>query len=189
MKEQYNVSAKAFILNDKIVLNSTLASSEDLFHEYSHIVLGYLKNKNIQGYRKLIQSVWNVLPSYTINYVNANYSNLPMESKMEEGFVYQFGKYISDGLMSEDLSKIFKQSESLLQDGVQSIFDGETDIKKVFGTELRTIFGRFNQEIGNLLNSDNDFLSFSKSNEFFLQRKKTNWLEKQIELENIREEC
>lgn len=189
MKEQYNVSAKAFILNNKIVLNSTLASSEDLFHEYSHIVLGYLKNKNIQGYRKLIQSVWNVLPSYTINYVNANYSNLPMESKMEEGFVYQFGKYISDGLMSEDLSKIFKQSEFLLQDGVQSIFDGETDIKKVFGTELRTIFGRFNQEIGNLLNSDNDFLSFSKSNEFFLQRKKTNWLEKQIELENIREEC
>ena len=189
MKEQYNISAKAFILNDKIVLNSTLASSEDLFHEYSHIVLGYLKNKNIQGYRELIQSVWNMLPSYTINYINSNYSNLPMQSKMEEGFVYQFGKYISDGLMSEDLSKIFKQSESLLQEGIQSIFDGETDIKKVFGTELRTIFGRFNQEIGNLLNSDNDFLSFSKSNEFFLQRKKTNWLEKQIKLENIKEEC
>ena len=189
MKEQYNISAKAFILNDKIVLNSTLASSEDLFHEYSHIVLGYLKNKNIQGYRELIQSVWNMLPSYTINYINSNYSNLPMQSKMEEGFVYQFGKYISDGLINENLSKIFKQSESLLQEGIQSIFDGETDIKKVFGTELRTIFGRFNQEIGNLLNSDNDFLSFSKSNEFFLQRKKTNWLEKQIKLENIKEEC
>lgn len=190
IEEQYNVTnAKAFIVGDKIILNSTLASSDDLFHEYSHIVLGYLKNKNLEVYRELIQTVWNALPSFTINYINNQYKNLPMESKMEEGFVYQFGKYISDGLINEDLSKIFKASESLIQDGVSSIFDGETDIQKVFGTKLNTIFGRFNQEIGNLLNSDDDFLSFSKSNEFFLQRKKTNWLEKQIELKNIKEEC
>ena len=190
VKEQYKVSnAKAFIIGDKIVLNSTLASSEDLFHEYSHIVLGYLKNKNINGYRELIQTVWNALPTFTRNFINKQYENLPMESKMEEGFVYQFGKYVSDGLINEDLSKIFKSSELIIQDGISSIFDGEKDIKKVFGTQLNTIFGRFNQEIGNLLNSDNDFLSFSKSNEFFLQRKKTNWLEKQIELENIKEEC
>ena len=190
IEEQYNVTnAKAFIIGDKIILNSTLASSDDLFHEYSHIVLGYLKNKNLEAYRELIQTVWNVLPSFTINYINNQYKNLPMESKMEEGFVYQFGKYISDGLINEDLSKIFKASESAIKDGISSIFDGETDIKKVFGTQLNTIFGKFNQEIGNILNSDDDFLSFSKSSEFFLQRKKTNWLEKQIELENIKEEC
>ena len=190
IEEQYQITnAKAFIIGDKIVLNSTLASSEDLFHEYSHIVLGYLKNKNLEGYRELIQTVWNALPTFTINYVNKQYENLPMESKMEEGFVYQFGKYISDGLINEDLSRIFKSSETIIQQGISSIFDGEKDIKKVFGTQLNTIFGKFNQEIGDLLNSDNDFLSFSKSNEFFLQRKKTNWLEKQIELENIKEEC
>ena len=57
-----------------------------------------------------------------------------MESKMEEGFVYQFGKYISDGLINEDLSKIFKSSEYIIQDGTSSIFDGEKDIKKIFGT-------------------------------------------------------
>ena len=190
VEEQYNVTnAKAFIVGDKIILNSTLASSEDLFHEYAHIVLGYLKNKNLQGYRELIQNVWNILPSFTRNFINNQYKYLPMESKMEEGFVYQFGKYISDGLINEDLSKVFKASESMIQDGISSIFDGETDIKKVFGTQLNTIFGRFNQEIGSLLNSDDDFLSFSKSNEFFLQRKKANWLEKQIELKNIKEEC
>ena len=190
VEEQYKVTnAKAFIVGDKIILNSTLASSDDLFHEYSHIVLGYLKNKNINGYRELIETVWKILPEFTINFINKQYKNLSMESKMEEGFVYQFGKYISDGLINEDLSKIFKSSESLIQEGVSSIFDGETDIKKIFGTQLNTIFGKFNQEIGNLLNSDDDFLSFSKSNEFFLQRKKTNWLEKQIELENIKEEC
>lgn len=190
IEEQYQITnAKAFIIGDKIILNSTLASSEDLFHEYSHIVLGYLKNKNLEGYRELIQIVWNALPTFTINYINRQYENLPMESKMEEGFVYQFGKYISDGLINENLSKIFKSSETIIQQGISSIFDGEKDIKKVFGTQLNTIFGKFNQEIGDLLNSDNDFLSFSKSNEFFLQRKKTNWLEKQIELENIKEEC
>lgn len=190
IEEQYQITnAKAFIIGDKIVLNSTLASSEDLFHEYSHIVLGYLKNKNLEGYRELIQTVWNVLPAFTVNYINKQYKNLPMESKMEEGFVYQFGKYISDGLINEDLSKIFKSSETIIQQGISSIFDGEKDIEKVFGTKLNTIFGKFNQEIGDLLNSDNDFLSFSKSNEFFLQRKKTNWLEKQIKLENIKEEC
>lgn len=190
IQEKYNVTnAKAFILGNEIVLNSTLASSEDLFHEYSHIVLGYLKNKNLKAYRELIQAVWNLLPTYTRNYVTTNYKNLPLESQMEEGFVYQFGKYISDGFIGEDLSKIFKASEKFLQDGTASIFDGEIDIRKIFGQELNVIFNRFNQEIGNLLNSDNDFLSFSKSNEFFLQRKKTNWLEKQIELKNIIEEC
>lgn len=192
IQEQYNITgAKAFLIGDKIVLNSTLSSSEDLFHEYSHIVLGYLKQKNPTGYRNLIQEVWNNknFPTNTRNIIESQYKDLPMESKMEEGFVYEFGKYISNGLINEDLSKIFAASENMLQEGVSSIFDGETDIAKIFGGKLSTIFGRFNQEVGNLINSDNDFLSFSKSNDFFLQRKKVNWLEKQIESKNIIEKC
>ena len=108
---------------------------------------------------------------------------------MEEGFVFEFGKYISNNLINNDLQGIFKEQEGFLKEGVSSIFDGEVNISKIFGSSLNSVFNRFNSEIGHLLNSDDDFLSFTKSNDFFLQRKKVNWLEKQIELEKIKEIC
>lgn len=190
IKEQFRVEeAKAFILGDKIILNSTLASSDDIFHEYAHLVLGYLKYKNPQNYRNLIQSVWDKMYSKNRNIILNKYRNLPREAQLEEGFVSEFGKYISNNLVNNDLQGIFKESEGLIKDGVSSIFDGEVNISKVFGSSLGSVFNRFNSEIGYLLNSDNDFLSFTKSDDFFTQRKKVNWLEKQIEQNKIKEIC
>ena len=190
VKSQYGVEdAKAFILGNKIILNSTLASSDDIFHEYAHLVLGYLKYKNPENYRKLIQSVWNKMYSGNKNVILNKYKNLPREAQLEEGFVFEFGKYISNNLINNDLQGIFKEQEGFLKEGVSSIFDGEVNISKIFGSSLNSVFNRFNSEIGHLLNSDDDFLSFTKSNDFFLQRKKVNWLEKQIELEKIKEIC
>lgn len=190
VKSQYGIEdAKAFILRNKIILNSTLASSDDIFHEYAHLVLGYLKYKNPENYRKLIQSVWNKMYSGNKNVILNKYKNLPREAQLEEGFVFEFGKYISNNLINNDLQGIFKEQEGFLKEGVSSIFDGEVNISKIFGSSLNSVFNRFNSEIGHLLNSDDDFLSFTKSNDFFLQRKKVNWLEKQIELEKIKEIC
>lgn len=190
IKEKYNVeNAKAFILNDKIILNSTLASSSDLFHEYAHLVLGYLKQRNPKIYQDLLQAVWSKMYSGDRNNIVRDYRHLPRMSKLEEGFVYAFGKYITDNLLNKDLQSIFKQNESFIKSGVKSIFDGEDDFDKIFKGDINTVFRRFNLEIGYLLNSDNDFLSFVKSDDFYLQRKKVNWLEKQIEQEKIKEIC
>lgn len=190
IKEKFNVeNAKAFIVGDQIILNSTLASSDDVFHEYSHLVLGYLKHKNPQNYRQLLEIVWQNMYSGNRNAILNKYNNLPRESILEEGFVSEFGKYISNNLINNNLQNIFKNQEGFLREGISSIFDGEVNINKIFGSTLQSVFNRFNQEIGYLLNSDNDFLSFIKSDDFFLQRKKTNWLEKQIEQGKIEEIC
>jgi Zn-dependent peptidase ImmA (M78 family) len=54
--------AKAFIMNGEIYINKDLANEWDLFHEYTHILLGYLKNnkdENIRNiYFKLLEEVW-----------------------------------------------------------------------------------------------------------------------------------
>lgn len=191
VKQKYNISdAKAFINGDTIVLNSTLASSDDIFHEYSHLVLGYLKKQNIDNYRQLLEVVWNDMSIWDKNAIRNKYEGkLPRESMLEEGFVTSFGKHISNNLINNNLSNLFKQQKKYIQDGISSIFDGEVDIKEIFGSRIESVFARFNSEIGYLLNSDNDFLSFVKSNDFFMQRKKSNWLGKQIENKKIEEVC
>ena len=190
IKEQYKVDdAKAFILGNKIILNSTLASSDDVFHEYAHLVLGYLKFKNPENYRNLLESVWTKMFSLNKSRIINKYKNFPREAILEEGFVSEFGKYISNNLVNNDLQNIFKEQEGFLSEGIYSIFDGEININKIFGSSLKSVFNRFNSEIGHLLKSDEDFLSFTKSNEFFMQRKKVNWLEKQIETNKIKEIC
>lgn len=190
IKEQYKIEdAKAFILGDKIILNSTLASSSDIFHEYAHLVLGYLKYKNPENYRNLLQLVWSNMYSGNRNRIEIKYKTLPKEARQEEAFVSEFGNYISNNLLNENLQNIFKESQDFITEGVSSIFDGEINIYKIFGSTLNSVFRRFNSEIGHLLNSDDDFLSFIKSNDFFMQRKKINWLEKQIRLEKIKEKC
>ena len=59
-----DMSAKAFIMNGEIYVNKDLANAEDLFHEYTHILLGYLKNnkdENIRNmYFKHLEEVWNL---------------------------------------------------------------------------------------------------------------------------------
>lgn len=190
IKKQYKVEdAKAFIVGNKIVLNSTLASSGDIFHEYSHLVLGYLKKINYDSYIKLMEQVWNYLPSYTKNRVLDKYKNLPTVSKYEEGFVIAFGDYISHNKINNNLEELFKEQSNFIKNGISSIFEGETNIYKIFGDNIQSVFKRFNQEIGHLLNSGDDFLSFIKSDDFFLQRKKINWLEKQISEGKVQEKC
>lgn len=190
IQKKYGIdNSKAFILGDKIVLNSTLGSTEDLFHEYSHLVLGYLKHINPEAYNNLMESVWNESDQNTKNYIKTHYEALPRLSQMEELFVSKFGDYISNNYLNKRLEKIFKESEDFFKDGIKSMFDGETNIKKIFGKSLTTVFQRFNQEIGHVLKQDNEFLSFIKSDEFYLQRKKNNWLGKQISKGKIIERC
>lgn len=190
IKEKYNIEdKKAFILGDKIILNSTLASSGDLFHEYAHLVLGYLRQRNPKMYQDLLQNVWSKMYSGDRNRIMTDYASLPRLNKLEEGFVFAFGKYVTNNLLNKDLQTIFKQSESFIQSGVKSIFDGQDNLEKIFKGDINGVFRRFNLEIGYLLNSDNDFLSFVKSDNFYLQRKKVNWLEKQIEQKKVKELC
>jgi len=62
--KERELTAKAFIMNGEIYINKDLANPYDLFHEYSHILLAYLKNnkdENIRNiYYKLLEEVWNL---------------------------------------------------------------------------------------------------------------------------------
>jgi len=43
------------------------------------------------------------------NRIINKYSNLPRESILEEGFVSEFGKYVSNNLINQNLQNIFKE--------------------------------------------------------------------------------
>lgn len=190
IQKKYNINnTKAFILGNKIIFNSTLGSTEDIFHEYSHIVLAYLKHINPENYNNLMESVWEASDGSTRDYIKNQYKSLPRISQMEELFVSKFGDYISNNYLNKRLENIFKASEDFLKDGTKTLFDGELNLKELFNSKTSKVFNKFNQEIGYMLKQDEGFLSFVQSDEFYLQRKKNNWLGKQIEQGNIIERC
>lgn len=50
-------NVKGFVRNGEIYINSSNATDEDLFHEYTHIMLGILKAKNYENYQDLVTLV------------------------------------------------------------------------------------------------------------------------------------
>jgi len=49
--QEIDEGTKAFIHNGIIYVNSTYATSKDLFHEYSHLFMGVIKARNPEWYK------------------------------------------------------------------------------------------------------------------------------------------
>jgi len=48
---------RAFIKDGKVYINQDTATSADVFHEYTHLLLGVLKASNFDGYVKLLNTI------------------------------------------------------------------------------------------------------------------------------------
>ena len=183
--EKYS-GEKAFIIGDNVYINSTIGSTEDLFHEYIHIIMGYLKINNPEVYSNLLQQVWKYTNNQDKQKINRDYKEDSYISKLEENFAKRFSEYIYNRGESK-LDEIFNSSE--LEEAFDTIFDkSDFNLKELGKHELSEIFSRFSSEISKALQKNNKmFGTFASSEEFRLNNKKTNLLQKWIREGKIKE--
>ena len=188
-KEIDSNTSKAFIRNGIIYINTTIADSSDLIHEYTHLLLGVLKsNPNLrQNYEQLMYLIASIDSNY-LTQLEETYPNLSKIDLMEEMFVIKFSEYITKKITpnSTKLENIFKQSEKLLKKGTELIFnDNINNISDFYGKTLNEVFFRFSHDISQLLKSSKN-LNFANTE---IGRKYSNWIQKQIETKKIEENC
>lgn len=184
-----NQSAKAFIVDGEIYVNTDEASVQDLFHEYTHLFLGVLKANNFKVYQQLLEHVSqyadfkNAIVKKQKLYPNRSYYDL-----MEEVFADLYGEWIENNL-PRDISKAFENISSTeeVKEVQFNVFDKTADgsnkgLQYLFGgKQLATIWRRFNKDVSRML-SDKENLSFMRSNDLKLQRQQSNWIENQIRI-------
>lgn len=177
---------KAYIKGDKIFINVQNARSQDLFHEYVHVIMAYLKNgKYREQYLNLLQLVWdkgNKLRRHQI--INA-YSDYSMEDKMEEFFVDQFGAWINRNA-NESLSNIFTEDPSLRE--AKNIFSDKKTMQELFGSTIEQVFTIINSDIAIFLKRNKPLME-NEFPKFKISRQKTEWIRQQIHDKKIEEDC
>lgn len=187
--EEGKENAKAYIKGDKIYINIQKASSKDLFHEYVHILMSYLKNtpKYRDRYRELINNIWELgkddLARQEIEN-NEFYKDYSIEDKMEEYFVDQFGRWIRNN-SKEDFKNIFSSS-SVLKEG-SSIFSSTTPISELYGSTVSQVFTKLNSDVAQFFKDNQPLMSSEYKNLFKVSRQKSEWIRQQIKDGKLRE--
>ena len=183
IKGEYDIQAKAFIKNGEIYVNEDLANPQDLFHEYVHILLGYLKfNEDTRDtYKKLLEEVWNFEKEDPIrDNVMSTYEDYSLLDQMEEYFAIKFGNWIKNNT-KQDYSNIFENQ--VIKDGTKLLFDPNNkskSLKELYGGTLYSVWLNFNSEIAQYLENNKTLDDGEFSNLFTTSRKKTQWIRQQI---------
>lgn len=178
---------KAFIYNGNIYINTSIASSTDLLHEYTHLILGVLKTiPNLrQNYEELIRGVYVTNEGQTeANNIKESYPNLSEMDVAEEVFCNLFSGYIRKTI-NRNTQEVFKASESDLKRYTSNIFNTKIEsFEDFYSKSLESVFGKFKKEIGVMLQNENiDFGSTKKA------RQISNWISKKISEGEIKEQC
>ena len=180
---EYDITAKAFIKNGEIYINKDLANPEDLFHEYVHILLGYLKfNDDTKDlYRQLLEEVWNFEKNDSIrDDIKNTYEHYALIDQMEEYFATKFGNWIKNN-SKIGFGNIF--NNGIFAEGTKLLFDPNNkskSIKELYGKTLYDVFLNFNSEIAQYLEENKTLDNGEFANLFTAQRKKTQWIRQQI---------
>lgn len=184
-------TSKAFIFNGEIYVNTTIASGEDLLHEYIHIMLGILKSnpESRKHYEELMQNVLRLTKQKEIDQIKRDYVGLSGMDQLEELFVRKFSEYLfpKRGQNIKQISDLFEQEEDYLKDGMRTIFDmiGNEPLPVIYSKTIEGMCKRFSSDIATKLKQNKGLdLELIKDT-----RKKSNWISKQIQDNNIIEDC
>lgn len=180
-------TAKAFIRNGQIYINTTIAEATDPLHEFTHLILGVLKSdpQLIRNYEQLMYIVSNTDEGRRkIQKLREIYDSISEVDLMEEAFVDLFSSHIL-GQLNPNFERIFTSVDTYMQDATKIIFNNPIqDLNTFYGQSLQTVFRRFNSDVASLLEQkDIDFVGTQQS------RKLSNWISKQIKEGEIKEEC
>lgn len=179
---------KAFIKDGEIYINTSLAKSTDLMHEYTHLILGVLKaDPELRtNYEQLMGIVASTdQGKEAMKKLRNTYTDLSEMDLMEEVFVKLFSGHIM-GNINPNLEQIFEGRDRFLRDATKIVFNQEiSDLKSFYGNTLQTIFTRFSSDVSALL-SESDGLDFSSTR---TARQYSKWISEQIKKGEITEKC
>lgn len=184
-------TVKAFIYNGEVYINSSTANIQDSFHEYAHLILGVLKAnpETRQVYIDLLQRALNTeYAAQAIERKRKLYPNRAYYDLAEEVFADMYGAHMNKNLPYE-LNTLFEDSKELKanENNIFDLKDTDKPLKEYSGTTMKSFWTRFNRDVALTL-KDNP--SFIKGNgDIQMQRRKANWLEKQLRDGKIIEDC
>ena len=187
--EEGKENAKAYIKNNTVYINIQKADSSDLFHEYVHVLMAYLKNtpQYRDRYRELLNQVWNLGKKDIIREQfekSEFYKNYSIEDKMEEYFVEKFARWINNNA-KEDFRNIFSNSE-VIKEG-SSIFSSTTPITELYGSTVEQVFTNLNSDVAQFFKENQPLMDSEYKNLFKVSRQKSEWIRQQIEQGKLRE--
>lgn len=177
-------TARAFIRNGIVYINTTIATPNDVIHEYVHLLMGYLRIVQPENYQKILELLVETKEGkYEFDRIAEVYPDMSQIGQMEEVFARLFSKYIYNNL-SPGAESVFSQVN--LKDSSKTIFGMEIDdVKLFYSRNMSTIFKKLNQEIGDLLSEEKQ-INFGNTKRY---REISNYISKQIKNEQIKEEC
>ena len=178
---------KAFVYNGEVYINTSIAKSSDLLHEYTHLILGIIKSNPelVHNYEELVRGIYYSKDGQLeANKIRDAYSKLPEMDVMEEVFCNLFSGYIRKSI-NRDTKSIFEGAEEELKSYTSNIFNTPiTSFEDFYNKSVESVFGKFKKKMSSLLQNENlDFGSTKQT------RQITNWISKQIEEGNIIEKC
>ena len=180
-------TARAFIRDGQIYVNTTIAQSSDLLHEYTHLILGVLKSDpNLRrNYEQLMDIVAKTNEGKAmIRRLRSRYSTASEMDLMEEAFAKLFSGHIMNTINPE-LKQVFQGQERFLRDATKIVFNNEiADLKSFYGKSLETVFTRFSSDVSALLNQQGLDFGSTKTSRMY-----SNWISKQIRDGEINEQC
>lgn len=176
-------STKAFVRNGIIYINSSAATSEDVFHEYAHIFLGVLKSVNYDLYEQLMELMGTQDKKQQIKEA---YKDLADQDINEEVFAFYFGKHLASSKVPNNLENELEQARKLIAEGMQSIFNKGITDNSLFDGNIWQTMKNFTSNILLLVEENNGLLIGSDTSKY---RKASNWISKQLSEGNIIEEC
>lgn len=181
-------TTKAFIYNGEIYVNTTIATSQDLMHEYTHIFLGILKTnpKTRERYEQLLYSYYENMTDYERKQIEATYKGLSKLDQIEEAFANKFAQYILGNARENTL---FKEIKKGLENKLDSIFsEGTISISTLYQGKASDIFKRLSHDIALLL-GEKDLENHLDLNSVTQTRKITNFISSEISKGNIDQNC
>lgn len=170
-------NVKGFVRNGEIYINSSNATDEDLFHEYTHIMLGILKAKNYENYQDLVTLVAESENAQRVkNSIRGQYAYLAEQDLNEEVFAEMFARYMSGRDLGAFLNGTLKDAKKAVDAKMGSIFGSQRISGDFYSATLNDIFRQFGYDLGLLMNDGNG-LEISSGNTF---RQASTWIEGQI---------
>lgn len=175
-------TVKAFIENGKIYINGDIATSQDLIHEYAHLLLGILKAKNFSVYQQFLEKVLTLKTAQgKVKYMEGLYPNRAKLDIYEEIFADLFGEYI-EGKHNID---IFQDIQEDVVQTTKSIFDlgSDEEISEAYNKDIsiKQLLHKFCSDVSKT--SDLDF------NKGTIYRQASNKIEEGIKNKEIKEVC
>ena len=174
--EEMPSQVNGFIKNGEIYINSSVASTDTLLHEFTHIMLGVLKAKNFDNYYKLVNIVGSHKSStHEKSRMKKLYPNRAESDINEEVFANKFAAHMMGEDLGEFLNGTMEGARRAVDDKMGSIFGKERLSEDFYSGELSNIFQQFGYDLGELIKQGNG-LEVNESS----YREASNWIESQI---------